>query len=79
MHGEGKVACLAKCNDDEINEDLESDQEEAGNRMMLHAKHGTSRCSRIVVQSPDKDVAMLCVAQFNAPWFKDLWFPHESQ
>ena len=38
---------------------LESDQEEADTRILLHAQHSSLDHRRIVVQSPDTDVAVL--------------------
>ena len=40
---------------------LSSDHEEADRRMLLHASDCTQDHQRIVVQSPDTDVAVLCV------------------
>ena len=41
--------------------DLFSDQEEADTRMLLHASHAAENCQRIVIDSPDTDVIVLCV------------------
>ena len=41
--------------------DLFSDQEEADTRMLLHASHAAENCQRIVIDSPDTDIIVLCV------------------
>ena len=38
------------------------DHEEANTRLLLHAKHASQTHRRIVIQSPDTDVAVLCLA-----------------
>ena len=51
---------------------LESDHEEADTRLLLHAKDASAVCKRIVVQSPDTDVAMLCISHFKDLGCKEL-------
>ena len=41
-------------------EALKSNHEEADTRMLLHARHASLDHNRIIVQSPDTDVAVLC-------------------
>ena len=41
-------------------EELRSSQEEGDTRLLLHAKHADIDHPRIVIQSPDIDVAVLC-------------------
>ena len=53
---------------------LESDHEEADTRLLLHAKDASALYERIVVQSCDTDVAMLCVSHFKDLGCKELWF-----
>ena len=53
---------------------LFSDQEEADTRLLLHAKHASNTHQRVVVQSPDTDVAVLCVAHFQNIRCRELWF-----
>jgi len=53
---------------------LFSDQEEADTRLLLHAKHASNTHQRIFVQSPDTDVAVLCVAHFQSVQCQELWF-----
>lgn len=53
---------------------LLSDQEEADTRLVLHAKHASITHQRIVIQSPDRDVAVLCVAHFQSVQCQELWF-----
>lgn len=44
---------------------LFSNQEEADTRMLLHAFHAVKDCPRIIVDSPDTDVAVLCTYFWN--------------
>ena len=41
-------------------------QEEADTRLFLHAKHASSSRSRVIIQSPDTDVLVLCATQLKA-------------
>ena len=52
---------------------LRLDHEEADTRLLLHAKHVASTHPRIVIQSPDTDVAVLAVAHFNDLGCQELW------
>ena len=47
-----------------VEPNLRSDHEEADTRLLLHAKHAAATHPRIVIQSPDTDVAVLSVAHF---------------
>lgn len=53
---------------------LLSDHEEADTRILLHAKHAAETHNRIVIQSPDTDVAVLSVAHFQNLGCSELWF-----
>ncbi|CAB4012975.1 Hypothetical predicted protein [Paramuricea clavata] len=53
---------------------LFSDQDEADTRLLLHAKHASNTHQRVVVQSPDTDVAVLCVVHFQNIRCRELWF-----
>ncbi len=53
---------------------LFSDHEEADTRILLHAQHAAVTHKRIVVQSPDMDVAVLCTTHFERVNCKELWF-----
>jgi len=53
---------------------LRSDHEEADTRLLLHAKHAATTHPRIVIQSPDTDVAVLSVAHFDDLCCQELWF-----
>ena len=53
---------------------LYSDHEEADTRLLLHAKHAAPDFTRIVVQSPDTDVLVLCCSQFSLLGCDELWF-----
>ena len=53
---------------------LRSDHEEADTRLLLHAKHASLTHSRIVIQSPDTDVLVLCIAHFENLQCRELWF-----
>ena len=52
---------------------LRSDHEEANTRLLLHAKHAASTHPRIVIQSPDTDVAVFAVAHFHDLGCQELW------
>lgn len=58
----------------EIVPQLLSDHEEADTRLLLHAKHVSQTYPRIVMQSPDTDVAVLCIAHFEELQCLELWF-----
>ena len=45
-------------------QDLFCNQEEADTRMLLHAEDCMLTCNRVVVESPDTDVAILCIYFF---------------
>ena len=47
-----------------VEPNLHSDHEEADARLLLHAKHAANTHPRIVIQSPDTDVAVLSIAHF---------------
>ena len=51
---------------------LHSDHEEADTRLLLHAKHAASDYPRIVVQSPDTDVIVLCCSHFSSLGCEEL-------
>ncbi|KAK3746863.1 hypothetical protein QZH41_000037 [Actinostola sp. cb2023] len=51
-----------------------SDHEEADTRMLLHAQDCKHDHRRIVVQSPDTDVAVLCVYAYHLIASEELWF-----
>ena len=53
---------------------LESDREEADTRMVLRAGNTSFDHKRIVVQSPDTDVAVLCVYAYESLQCEQLWF-----
>ena len=53
---------------------LLSDHEEADTRMILHAQDASHDHDRVVVQSPDTDVAILSVHFFNLLACQQLWF-----
>ncbi|KAK3738178.1 hypothetical protein QZH41_007178 [Actinostola sp. cb2023] len=57
-----------------ILEGLKSDHEEADTRMLLHACHASSTKPRIVIQSPDTDVAVLAIHFFCHIQCEELWF-----
>ena len=47
---------------------------EADFRLLLHAKYATQSSSRIIIQSPDTDVLVLCASHFGAIAWDELWF-----
>lgn len=53
---------------------LESDHEEADTRLLLHAHHASSDHPQVIVQSPDTDVAVICVHMYSAMTCRKLWF-----
>ena len=55
-------------------EALNSNHEEADTRLLLHAKHASMNHQRIIIQSPDTDVAVLCTAHFELLNCQELWF-----
>jgi hypothetical protein len=52
---------------------LESDHEEADTRLVLHAHHASSDHSQVIVQSPDTDVAVICMHTYTSMKCKELW------
>ncbi len=54
---------------------LPSDHEEADIRLLLHAAHASHEHNRIVVQSPDTDVVVICTAHYSKLQCRELWFP----
>ena len=42
--------------------------------MLLHAKHASRDAQRVVIQSPDTDVLLLCVTDNDANGCDELWF-----
>ena len=42
--------------------------------MLLHAKHASSSISRVIIQSPDTDVLVLCATHFESIGCEELWF-----
>ena len=53
---------------------LLSDHEEADTRQLLHAQHASHVYERIIIISPDTDVAILCAAHFDNLKCIELWF-----
>ena len=53
---------------------LNSDHEEADTRMLLHAQHASQDAQRIIIQSPDTDVLLLCVTHCDEIGTGELWF-----
>ena len=58
-------------------EALNSHHEEADTRLLLHAKHASLDHRRIVMQSPDTDVVVLCTTHFDQLNCRELWFRTE--
>ena len=54
--------------------DLTCNHEEADTRMLVHAEYAANPETRIVIQSPDTDVLVLCAAHFASIASKELWF-----
>ena len=55
-------------------EELHSDHEEADTKLLLHDKHAARDHRRIVLQSPDTDVAVLRVSHFRDLSVEEVWF-----
>ena len=68
-----RTMCITKTTCKDL-EELRSNHEEADTRLLLHAKYATQSSSRIIVQSPDTDVIVLCAVHFGAIACDELWF-----
>ena len=55
-------------------EDLSSDQEKVDTTLLLHVKYATRPETRIIVQSPDTDVLVLCTTRVSDISCEELWF-----
>ncbi|KAI8487179.1 hypothetical protein Bbelb_349770 [Branchiostoma belcheri] len=55
-------------------EELICDHEEADTRMILHACQASASMQRIIIQSPDTDVAVLATYTFSMMQCQELWF-----
>lgn len=66
------VRVIKGCCEDLLN--LKSDHEEADTRLLLHAKHASYDHSRIILHSPDTDVAVLCIFHFSSLKCQELGF-----
>ena len=53
---------------------LASDNEEVDTTMLLHTRYATSETERLMIQSPETDVVVLCVTHFKDQGCKELWF-----
>ena len=71
---EGERVVCVSCEVCEDLEELSSDQEEADSRLLLHAKYATRPETRIIIQSPDIDVLVLCTTHFSDISCEELWF-----
>ena len=73
---DGKVIRIT-CTGSEIVPIFQSDHEEADSHIFVHCEH-FSKCSheakRIIIFSPDTDVAVLCCHHFAALNIEELWF-----
>ena len=45
--------------------ELETNQEEADTRILLHSKHASLECENVIIHSPDTDVFFIAVAKSN--------------
>ena len=55
-------------------QELAADHEEADTRLILHVKHAAKDHKRVVVESPDTDVAILCIHFYSSVECEELWF-----
>jgi len=53
--------------------ELRSDHEEADTRMILHTWHASSTKERIIIQSPDTDVAVLAIHVYQMIQCNEIW------
>lgn len=71
---DGEIAVSVSHGASEIIEPLACSHEEADTRMLLHAKHASGTRSRVIKQSPDTDVLVLCATHFEGIGCEELWF-----
>ena len=57
-------------------EELECDHEEADSRMFIHAHYAAENenAGRVIITSPDTDVAVLCLFHCSMLNISELWF-----
>lgn len=68
-----KALCVTRTTAEEL-ETLKCNHEEADTGLLIHAKYSTHPRSRIIIQSPDTDMLVLCVTQFDEIPCEELWF-----
>ena len=51
-----------------------SHEEAADTRLLLHDKHASSSISRVIIESPNTDVLVLCITYFESIGCEELWF-----
>ena len=71
---EGKEALSIEKGHWETVPSLKSDHEKADTRFLLHAKNAVQDGVRIIIQSPDTDVVVLCTSLFQEIGCEELWF-----
>ena len=71
---DGKIAVSITNGASEFTEPLECSHEETDTRLLTHAKHASSSRSRVIIQSPDTDVLVLCATHFDSIGCEELWF-----
>ena len=71
---DGEIAVSISNGALEFTEPLAYFLEEADTRLLLHAKHASSSRSRVITESPDTDVLVLCVTHFESIGCEELWF-----
>eukprot|EP00058_Branchiostoma_floridae_P009808 XP_002595296.1 hypothetical protein BRAFLDRAFT_128105 [Branchiostoma floridae] len=71
---DGQRAIMVTNNHTEDLKCLYSDHEEADTRILLHVQDAARECRRIVVNSPDTDVAVLCTSFCSELGCDELWF-----
>ena len=71
-----KAVSITRSSPIEAVKDLKSNHEEADTQMILHAAFAVqhSPAAIIVIQSPDTDVLILCIAHFTNIGCEELWF-----
>ena len=55
-------------------QELRSNHEEADTRTLLHANHASSNKKRIILQSPDTDVAVIAIHKAKELQCQEFWF-----
>ena len=58
----------------EIVEELASNHNEAETRLLLQSRHASQNAKRLIINSPDTDMLVLCAAHYTELGCNELWF-----